>query len=104
MSLAVYSTQFFLKTVATGNFSIPVPAGYVAVLRDADLTWQSSSAGVFSLWINDANIVTIPFNAGELYKHGQWSGRAVAKSGDLLSAQSDQYASYHVSGYLLTLP
>lgn len=106
----VYSTVFLNGNTSGGAPVYTVPAGFVAVLRDADvynnslvaaeLFLEDSASGV-TIWRVDNNA----FIPGSSLGSSQWQGRQVftAGNGFLFNASSGTW-DVRASGYLLQLP
>jgi len=104
MALAVYSTRFILRPFMTGYQSYLVPVGYVAVVRDLDVVTEPTSGNVILLAIAGNTIFISELGVEPAFTNQEWRGRAVAYPGDLISLDTSDTASGHVSGYLLTSP
>lgn len=80
-----------------------VPAGMVAIVRDADFIQDTASQNVSmaingTYFFNDAAPATLPAGGAPI----PWRGRQVLVAGDVLTVHVNGEASFSVSGYLLT--
>lgn len=100
----VYSTRF-LMAHATSIEGYTVPAGYVAIVRDADCFYPgglgqsgqlaNASGGIFAYF---------PFAAAINGVLVSWRGRQVLQPGEVFGFISTTAMDIMVSGYLLALP
>ena len=102
MSL-IYSTRFILSGSApAGTLTFSVPSGFVAVVRDVDVTFPAPApAGSASLAIAGAYAASSPdFPAA--FGSWQWRGRQVAYAFELVElGVAIAGTAVLVSGYLL---
>lgn len=100
----VYSTLLFsgIRTGPAGFALYTVPAGKVAVLRDADILAQTAAGVVLLLdqtpGVNFANL-TFPAALSSV----QWTGRQVFPAGQIIAVNIIAAATFQIrlSGYLL---
>lgn len=105
MARLVYSTSFIQERGLNGTFNYTVPAGFVAVVRDADVFWGGGVALPDFRMRGQAG-QTIWFYEFVL-GHGEsieWRGRQVMDPLGVLSVVTGDPMDVTVSGYLLTVP
>jgi hypothetical protein len=79
-----------------------VPDGYVAVVRDIDITAGGGEIINFQVAINDlAKFWVGQFTDESLPQWASWRGRQVLQPGEILAATSDGSTDGLASGYLL---
>src|SRR5215475_13295339 len=101
MALSIYSTRFLAWAADESPPAYTVPAGYVAIVRDADvwsgggamINYQLAVNGVAKFWAGQFTILSIA-------QVGQWRGRQVVMPGEFLVFSSDGATDGMVSGYL----
>jgi hypothetical protein len=101
----VYSTRFIAVATATGSYTYTVPAGYVAIVKCADVVTTTTSSSGFILQIN--NVTAIWYMDGSEWSaqvHSQWTGHQVVNPGEVLDVYLPSSAYFCCSGYLLSLP
>lgn len=104
-----YSTRLVAAVLdAALDDAYTVPAGFVAVIRDMELTNQGGTATAIAidLEVPGPLTATIYFNADvPAGSWLQWQGRVVMNAGDVLSISASAYPiGAVVSGYLLSAP
>lgn len=101
----VYSQRFLAWSSSMTPPAFEVPAGYRAVIRDADVYSGGGSIINWELSINDvAKFAAGAFTIIAEAQVATWRGRQVAEPGELIVFASDGATDGLVSGYLLTLP
>lgn len=101
---SVYSTRFLAWAADESPPAYVVPAGYVAVVRDADV-WSGGGAMInYQLAVN----TIAKFWAGQFTiiaeaQVAQWRGRQVLYPGEVLVFSSDGALDGMISGYLLSV-
>lgn len=101
----VYSTRFLAWAADESPPAYTVPAGYVAVVRDADIYSGGGEETNWVLSVNEiAHFAAGQFNILALAQTAQWRGRQVLNPGEFLVFASDGSTDGMVSGYLLALP
>jgi hypothetical protein len=100
----LYSTQFLSWAVETSPPAYTVPAGFVAVVRDVDV---SSGGGEIINWVwgidGEAKLGGGQFTIEALNQFQEWRGRQIIPAGHFIYVQSDGPTDGQVSGYLLSL-
>lgn len=98
----VYSTQFLAWSDESTPPPFTVPTGYVAVMRDLDVT---TGGGSIISWeaglVGGAKIAGGQFTDESLFQMAQWRGRQVVPAGEQLYFASDGATDGAMSGYLL---
>lgn len=105
MAQAVYSRRLLAWASDLSPAPFECPAGYVAVVRDADVVTNGGSIIHFALAIS--GVCTFwngQFTIEAVSQHFQWQGRALVLPGETLAMFQDGVTDGQVSGYLLTLP
>lgn len=105
--MSVYSTQFFLGTLAVAVQTLyTVPAGMTVVVRDIELSQGGTGPAVVTIWGQ-----TVPGAQAYLVRQSalapnvvfQWQGRSVLQSGQTLQAFCNAAnTELWISGYLLS--
>lgn len=106
MARAVYSTRFLaVAGGADASETYTVPAGFIAVVRDIDVTLSGDASALAQVALESPNLVFAYIPAsGTASESWQWQGRQVCNEGETLAAvlSTDTFGSIAVSGYLLT--
>lgn len=105
MARSVYSTNFFSGHGINGSSTYNVPAGFIAVVRDADVFWGGGVALPDFRMIGQAGqtIWFFEFVLG----HGEsieWRGRQVIDPLGTLTVVTGDAMDVTISGYLLSVP
>lgn len=108
MARPVYSAQFIVYTPETPNTSFEVPAGYTAVVRDAQCT-QNIGGFQWNLYFQNSEAAPACFfqvltDVG-VYETATFRGRIVVPAGGIITSQLSSVGSgcwVYVGGYLLT--
>lgn len=104
MAVPVYSTRFILRASVVGPQSFAVPPGYLAVVRDVDVTTEPTGGCNVLLFVGGALLWIVELGLEPQFTYQAWRGRAVANALDIIELDTTDTASGHVSGYLLTSP
>ena len=104
MAIPVYSTRFILEHGATGPHSYLVPAGFVAIIRDVDVTTQPTGGCNILLVVDLALLWIVELGLEPQFTYQSWRGRQVVPGGGVMTLDTTDTADYAVSGYLLTSP
>ena len=100
----VYSTSF-LELHASSGSTFEVPAGYRAVVRDADCFYPGGAGQSAQLEGPAGGIFAyFPFTAEINGVLSSWRGRQVFEPGDVVTFATTTAMDIKVSGYLLLLP
>lgn len=104
--MTVYSTRFAAVTLSAAEPALyTVPAGYVAVIRDMELTNQTGANVSFAIDLTSPGPLTATIyydGSFPLASWFQWQGRVVLNAGDVLGASASSYpVGLVVSGFLL---
>jgi hypothetical protein len=106
---SVYSQRLCLvaQLGAGDNDSFTVPQGVVCVVRDIDVVWNDTAAGLVYAAIESVDGVgPVHFFehefAGGLNQWMGWRGRQVLEAGDILLCSVSGQGSLVASGYLLS--
>jgi hypothetical protein len=95
-----YSTRFLAGNGFDDYITYEVPAGYRAVVRQADIAAQQSSAVAAGLLVAGVWICVFNLPGGEEFTSQSWSGMAVAYAGETIQLYATQVSHGHASGYL----
>lgn len=87
-----------------GPQSFLVPAGYVGVVRDVDVTTEPTGGCNVLLLVSLALIWIVELGLEPQFTYQAWRGRAVCPGPGVITLDTTDTASGHVSGYLLTSP
>lgn len=99
----VYSVRFLGWSASSTPPPYTVPEGYVAIVRDVDVTSGGGAMTNFALVINTVAVIWRgQFTVESVGQSAQWRGRQVLNPGDILDFASDVATDGAVSGYLLT--
>jgi hypothetical protein len=105
VSVPVFSTRFGLEHSFDGIYSYEVPAGYVAVVKEIDVTYGISvGASVVAYGPGDAAFWSYHFGTIDLRRTESYQGRAVFYAGEIFSVELSDTGDLYIGGYLLTLP
>jgi hypothetical protein len=108
MAVNVYSTRFMDAANTSGNTTYTVPAGFVAVIRDANVTLVTAQAATVGarLFRVGGGIISEFLYTPTAFGATQWQGHAVFNPGEQMEmlALSGSTWYWYVCGYLLTLP
>lgn len=101
----VYSTRFLGWASESTPPAYTVPAGYVVVVRDADIYSGGGSIIDWTLSVNGvARFAAGQFTVESIAQTAEWRGRQILNPGELLVFAADGATDGMVSGYLLPLP
>ena len=104
-AVPVYSTRFIAVAGFTGSAAFAVPAGYVAVVRDIDVTVFTGAGATIEAGIGGSAVFWgYTFGVVPILAWQSWRGRIVLNAGEQLVLQSDASADMVASCYLLSLP
>jgi len=104
VAVPVYSTRLAAQAGYTGLLDVFCPTGFVMVVRDMDVVYDSGSAGEMS-WLGTAGQIIHFFSAPGGAEQFQWTGRQVFIAGEKFQMQVNSGSwDFTVSGYLLTAP
>jgi hypothetical protein len=95
-----YSTRFLAGNGFDDYITYEVPAGYRAVVRQADVAAQQGSSTAAGLLVAGVWVAVFSLPGGEVFTSASWSGMAVAYAGELIQLYATQAAHGHASGYL----
>lgn len=105
MARAVYSTRFFAVSGRTTNglAAYTVPAGFVAIVSDFDVTMTSGAPATILLYDGVAGSGFVPITLSAILTPGRWSGHQVWNAGESFGwALTGGTWNIRCSGYLLT--
>jgi len=106
---SVYSTRFAAAVLDTGTPTLyTVPVGFVAVLRDMTLGWQTlaRTAGTTSVFLNASNSrIWVVNQLASEFNFAQWAGNCVLPAGERIRAGTSATGTtyFTASGFLLTV-
>jgi hypothetical protein len=101
----VYSTRLLSWAGTETPPAYVCPAGFVTVVRDADVTSSGGEIINFQLSVNDVALFWRgQFTIEALGQNAQWRGRQIMLPGELLVYAADGATDGLVSGYQLGLP
>lgn len=101
----IYSHRFIAWASEATPPGYQVPAGYVAVVRDADVYSGGGSIINYQMFINGvAKFWAGQFTVEAVAQVAQWRGRQVLKAGEILGFTANGALDGSISGYLLSLP
>lgn len=104
-SRPVYSTRFIAWSATGTPPAYTVPVGYVAVVRDLDVTSGGGSIINWQLQIaGGAKFAVGQFTVESIAQLASWRGRVVLNAGDVLAFASDGATDGVCGGYLLLSP
>ena len=102
MATSVYSTRLLAFAADGTPPAFTVPAGYICVVRDIDVSWGGGSMVNFAASVNAvAKFWQGQFNALSEPQVAQWRGRQVVYPGEDLVFAADGPVDGMISGYLL---
>lgn len=97
-----YSTRFLAWSASELPTPYEVPAGYVVVVRDLDVTSGGGSIINWALSINGvAKFAVGAFTVESIQQQASWRGRVIVNAGEQLVFESDGSTDGVVNGYLL---
>jgi hypothetical protein len=101
----VYSTQFLAEAGANPHGTYVVPVGFVAIVRDIDVWFDSSLVGqTVTAFVNGVGFWVVALGATALPGVEQWRGRQVCNEPGAIDVDMSGDGSFVCSGYLLSLP
>lgn len=99
----LYSHRFMAWAAEESPPAYIVAAGYVAIIRDLDVTSGGGSIINWDFGVNDVcKLGGGQFTEESVFQQAQWRGRQLVQAGEAIFFASDGPTDGAISGYLLT--